>query len=318
MLQTAREHYRNQQQIQARGIAAARRARRRSLIDAAATVAAFQVLAAQEAAQAVELMLEEQQIDAPAVAAVATTALAGTASDGRGLASLLDQAKTDYQFGLMVATQLKDIGRMGAGTAMAARPAVGGYTRMLNPPSCSRCVVLAGRFYRWNIGFERHPGCDCVHVPTSSRGAAESEGLIQSPGDYFDSLPSAEQLARDYPELTVQMRRDLGLYSQEDIFTKAGAQAIRDGADINQVVNARRGMRTAQVYGRQAVITTEGTTRRGVAYRSLTRGRDTDIRVPGERYARARGPRLMPESIYANATSREDAIRLLRAHGYLT
>lgn len=35
-----------------------------------------------------------------------------------------------------------------------------GYVRMLTPPSsCDRCVILAGRWYRWNQGFERHPMC---------------------------------------------------------------------------------------------------------------------------------------------------------------
>src|SRR5690606_23965723 len=33
------------------------------------------------------------------------------------------------------------------------------YVRMLTPPSCSRCTVLAGRWYRKNAGFARHPGC---------------------------------------------------------------------------------------------------------------------------------------------------------------
>jgi hypothetical protein len=82
---------------------------------------------------------------------------------------------------------------------------------------------------------------------------------------------------------------------QDRIFTKVGAQAIRDGADIFQVVNARRtkaGMYTAG----GLKYTTESTTKRG----------------------RKRGPRLMPESIYKIAGSdRAEAIRLLRFHGYL-
>ena len=38
----------------------------------------------------------------------------------------------------------------------------------------------------------------------------------------------------------------LPFYTQEDIFTGAGAKVIRAGADPVQVVNARRGMVTAQ------------------------------------------------------------------------
>lgn len=34
-----------------------------------------------------------------------------------------------------------------------------GYVRVLNPPSCGRCAILAGRFYRWSAGFQRHPMC---------------------------------------------------------------------------------------------------------------------------------------------------------------
>lgn len=80
------------------------------------------------------------------------------------------------------------------------------------------------------------------------------------------------------------------------MFTKDGAKAIRDGADPGQVVNARRGMAVSA--GR--TVTTEGTSRRGFA-RSRLGG----------------AVRLMPEQIYRDASSREEAVRLLRLHGYL-
>ena len=41
---------------------------------------------------------------------------------------------------------------------MGVRP-VGGYVRMVQAGACSRCVVLAGKWYRKNQGFQRHPGC---------------------------------------------------------------------------------------------------------------------------------------------------------------
>lgn len=276
MLTSALEHYRNQQQIQARGIAAARAARRKGLTATTTVVAAFQVLAARDALNGVEFMIEEQGFEAPPVATVGVAALAGTASDGRGLGSLLGQAKTDYQFGLMVATQLKDIGRMAGATSIATRPAITGYTRMLNPPSCSRCAVLAGKFYRWNTGFQRHPGCDCIHVPARNEAWAKSEGYISSPDDYFESLSESEQ---------------------DRIFTKAGAESVRLGADINQVVNARRGMQTAQIGGRNVLLTSEGVTRRGAA--------------------RTNRPRVMPETILSAATDRDDALRLLKLNGFI-
>lgn len=77
------------------------------------------------------------------------------------------------------------------------------------------------------------------------------------------------------------------------VFGPAGADAIAEGADIARVVNARRGMYTAA--GRK--LTREATTARG-----------TGRRV-----------RLMPEQIYAEAGgNRDEAIRLLKLHGFLT
>jgi len=231
---------------------------------------------------------------------VRTTGLVGVAGDGRPVESLLFGAVTRSKervgaglspaqalasgsrwLGTSVGTLLSDTGRQSESLAIGVRP-VGGYVRMLNPPSCSRCVILAGRWYSKSSGFQRHPGCDCRHIPASESVAGE---LTVSPVDYFDSL-SVEQ--------------------QDATFTKAGADAIRNGADMNQVVNARRGMRQAQVGGRQILITTEGTTKRGAAARALR------TETGGRR------PRLMPESIAQIATSRDDYLRLLLANGYLT
>src|SRR5690606_25790677 len=111
----------------------------------------------------------------------------------------------------------------------------------------SRCVILAGRFYRKNTGFQRHPGCDCRHIPASESVAGD---LAVDPRAYFDSLTEAEQ---------------------DKAFTKAGAEAIRAGADIGQVVNARRGMYTAQ----GQLLTREGTTSRGRAFQALRDGGTT-------------------------------------------
>lgn len=309
MLTQALEHYRRQQRISAAGLIEARKARKRGPVEVAKVVTLYQLAAARDAERSVGLMLEEQNIDPRPVGTVAHTALVGVASDGRALDTLFEQADTEWQFGLMVATQLQDVARAAAGLGIAARPQVGGYVRMLNPPSCSRCAVQAGRFFRWNAGFERHPRCDCRHVPTGDARMASELGLIDDPNDYFGTLSKAEQ---------------------DRVFTKAGAEAIRDGADVTQVVNARRGMSVAgtsqtttrvingetfvvntrrrtlipeQVGGRDVFITREGTTKRGMASRQRT-GRNMSAR-------------LMPESIYRVADSREDAIRMLRLHGYI-
>lgn len=171
---------------------------------------------------------------------------------------------------LLAKTAVADSGRAAAGVDIATRPAIG-YVRMLNPPSCSRCSLLAGRFYQWNAGFQRHPGCDCIHVPAKGVEAVRSEGLIHDPYEYFQGLSEAEQ---------------------DRVYTRAGAQAIRDGGDIFQVVNSRRGMKPG------GLVTSEGTTRRG-------------------NYGRGKAPRLTPEGIYAQGKSREETLRLLEKNGYI-
>jgi len=287
--------------------------------------------------------LTAQGIRADPEGQFAPEALAGWASDGRPLESLL-RAPADVALDRLLEgrpaeaalsagedsarriarTQIADAGRVAAGVDIASRPGVG-YTRMLNPPSCSRCVVLAGRFYAWNEGFDRHPQDDCIHVATNA-AAARREGLIDDPKAYFRSL-SAED--------------------QDRIFTKVGAQAIRDGADIGQVVNARRGMSTAsrdefgnrvgrmaptKVFGQDVFTTLEGTTTRGLAGQRLIsegarlsgesaetvrrRSRSGDVERTVTRQ-RVQIPRLMPESIYALAKDRADAIRLLRRNGFI-
>lgn len=307
------EHYRRQQLIVTAAIAAARKMwAAGNVIALTALVTQLQQQAAADASQSVPLMLAEQGAAAASVASVLTSAFSGIASDGRGLASLFEQATTRRTLDLMVATQIQDAARVAAGVAIATRPDVSGYVRMLNPPSCSRCVVLAGKWFRWNTGFERHPKCDCRHVPMLDRGMYRELGLVDSPDEYFRSLSTAEQDAA---------------------FGKAGAQALRDGADFSQVVNARSGMSTASVGGRQVKVTSSGTTKRGYfAYvqRAVDqqRGQGTPYtaRNVGRRGAvanyverRVKRRRLMPEQIYAIAgNDRTEALRLLALNGYIT
>lgn len=202
-----------------------------------------------------------------------------------------------------VQTALSDTGRQGESLAMGVR-SVGGYVRMLNPPSCSRCAILAGAWYRKNEGFKRHPGCDCRHIPVAE---SMSGDMLVSPEAYFNSLPTAAELDERYPDLTVAMRREAGILSQEDIFTRAGAEAIREGAYIDRVVNARRGMNVSQSGRLQAdrfglYTTTEA--RKALGIRGGGRGRP---------YVR-----LMPESISSLAGGNRDRyLDLLRQHGYL-
>ncbi|EOM78059.1 hypothetical protein Rrhod_0600 [Rhodococcus rhodnii LMG 5362] len=271
--------------------------------------------AARAAVDYVPAVLGATNIDAVPEGAVQTSALVGVAGDGRPVDSLLVGARVAAKnavaagqsraqavdaggrwLNTAVSTLLSDTGRAAESVGIAARPGVG-YVRMLNPPSCSRCVVLAGKYYRWNRGFRRHPGCDCRHIPARE---SMSDDLRVEPRRYFESLPQA---------------------AQESTFGVAGSQAIRDGADLGQVVNANRGTQTAQVFGRQLDITLEGVTRRGRAYRAMSEAgyvqRQGELRATGERYRSWRAPRLMPETIYRIADDRADALRMLRLYGYL-
>ena len=235
-------------------------------------------------------------------------AFAGIASDGRPLVSLLEhpvvRTKTAIAFGhaleaavqiggnqlaKIVATQVQDAGRVADGVGVTARKGVG-WIRELRTPSCSRCIVLAGRWYRWSDGFDRHPNCDCTHRPAKSR----SDASPFNEKKYFSSLSAAEQ---------------------DRVFTVNGAQAIRDGADIGQVVNARRGMQTA---GSRVGTTIEGTTKRGLAgRRASVGGAEFSKRfATGSQYQRVR-LRLMPEEIYRIAPTRDQALELLRRHAYI-
>lgn len=243
--------------------------------------ASAQLGAARTGIAYIDRVLTELNVDAPADGAVSAVALAGIASDGRPLDSLLTGAVTTAKsqvgngfpvstalaaggswLDMAVHTQVADADRNGAGVAIAARPAITGYVRMLNPPSCPRCAVLAGKFYRWNTGFQRHPRCDCTHIPASENVA----------GDF-----------RTDPFEAIKAGQVTGL-------SKADTRAILDdGADPSKVINTHRSGMPYSVDG-----------------------------VKFTREAAGRKPRLMPESIYQKATSREDAIRLLRSNGYLT
>lgn len=182
-------------------------------------------------------------------------------------------------------TLVADAGRLAASVDGFVRPSTV-WVRMLNPPSCDRCVILAGRVYRNNEGFLRHPGCDCVHVVTS-RAAAESEGLISDPYQYFHSLSEGEQ---------------------NRIFGKAAAEAVRDGADMFQVVNARRGVTYA---GESRDGTRRGQKRSGTTTAGVGRdGYFRSIREQGQK-------RLTVDEIYHRKLPREQTMLLLRSNGYL-
>lgn len=261
--QATKDHYRSQQRLKVATLAAARRkwremgadfdaSWRRISPDLLLLTAAAQLRSARDSAAYVPRVLAETNQADDAVAQVVPRAFAGVAADGRSLNGLLYGAVTSAKsavgnganatealaqggrwLDMTLGTVVADAGRQAAQVAITATPAVTGYVRMLNPPSCPLCAILAGRFYRYSSGFARHPGCDCVSIPASENIAGD---LRTDP----DALLDAGQVR--------------GL-------TQAETAALADGADFAQVVNARRGALT-DASGRR--VTTESTTRRGV------------------------------------------------------
>ena len=256
---------------------------------------------------------------------VNAAAFAGVASDGRPLDTLLetsltraqaliaagvavDEAMLSGQAALIriVTTQIADAGRVADGVALVAHRGVSGYVRMLNTPSCPRCVVLAGKYFRWNKGFPRHPRCDCLHIPANEDTATD---------------------LRTDPRAAIAAGQVTGLSAAD---TRA---ILEHGADVSQVINAHRGMYEARVFGRDIKGTLDATTVRGRAGKHLIDegarlrgvtaetvnrlGRDGVVRRDVTRQ-RVQIPRLRPESIYELAgDDRDKALRLLRRFGYL-
>lgn len=224
-----------------------------------------------------------------------------------------------------VTTGIGDTSRLAVTSGMAGRRHASGYYRFLRAPSCARCAIMAGRFYKWNRGFKRHPRCDCGHRPV--RNASDTSA--------YDTRKAIER-----GEVT-------GL-------SKANTKAILEyGANPSQVVNAQKGMYDVG----QFTATTTGTTRRGIAgarilerdvaralgedvsqrtFTNLTfdrykaaeyaelfrRGKTFTRTTSGGRsqqyaYRYTQTPRPTPQQIVTSAGSRDEAIRLLTNYGYL-
>jgi hypothetical protein len=203
------------------------------LIELVKTLAALQVVGAREASSYVETVLAEQGMVAPAVATVQPLAFA-RGSSGLPLTDVLATVPAAVKLAVgdgagdealprglrllegITETQVADASRLATQAASVARPAVKTWVRVLNPPSCGRCAVMAGTVYRWNATFQRHPRCDCRTVPSTR---ANPKDLTFDPRAYFDSLSAAEQDRR---------------------FGKSVAEEIRNGKDLVKAVNTPR------------------------------------------------------------------------------
>lgn len=207
-LQSAAENYAVSAALAERAVQQAQQASQRAGNAAVAgTVVAYQAANAQTSQVAVGAMLAEQGIANAPAAALNLLAFTSSVDD---ITAMLEQIEYDWQFAQIVAALVQDAGRVAESVSVAVRPGLG-WVRHLNPPSCSRCVVLAGRVYRYSEGFLRHPGCDCTMTPVGE-------------GD--------ETLAPD----PLKLLRT----GQVTNLSKADQRAIRNGADFGQVVNVRR------------------------------------------------------------------------------
>lgn len=194
----------------------------------------------------------------------------------------------------IVRTAVADTGRAADSAAMTARPSVTGYIRVVEGGACDRCIVLAGNEYQTDRAFLRHPRCNCGMEPITREHRPEAA----SPSELVAGM-SEEQKRKTFGE--------------------AGAKALAEGADLGQLVNARRGMQSASVLGGRPITTTEGTVR-GEFRRREFRRLQAEGAIPRSRSMRGFRPtvaRLMPEEIYRQADNRQHAVALLRQHGYI-
>lgn len=267
------------------------------------------------AAQGAEMFVTSAMLSQGAASSTAgllvPSQLAGMAADGRSLATMLympgittsralalgatpEQASVMglNQLARMVATTITDTARTATSVAMTANTSCVAYVRVVKLPACSRCIILAGRQYTYSEGFKRHPKCDCGMEPMT-HDEWKSRETAQSPEDLFKAMTPEERRKR---------------------FGTAGADALENGADMGQVVNARRGMATTSTGKR---VTTEGTTKRGIGAKALKA--QGFQKSAGSRYERVKEARLMPEQILKQAHGNRDLqLALLRKHGYIT
>jgi hypothetical protein len=244
-------------------------------------------------------------------AVTATKQAIGTGRFGQGGSMMIGQS----YLGAIVKTLIADASR-GADKVSGTGKGYTYYVRVCSGQACSRCAILSG-IRSGPDAFPRHTCCQCTACPVHVDGKGVKDlsslkGIPTTPEEYFNSLSKAEQ---------------------DRIFTQAGAEAIRNGADVTKVVNARRGangigyashggaktgpgprghfVKTTIGYRPNGVpvqvyTTSEGTTRRGDFGKQQIR-MGTTGRV-----------RLMPESILEIAgKDKELAQAFLRDAGYL-
>ncbi|WP_421793143.1 hypothetical protein [Gardnerella sp. KA00127] len=120
-------------------------------------------------------------------------------------------------FSSSVATNLADVIRQAQQADIATRRHMG-FIRCCNADACKWCIVLSGKIYRYNTGFERHMNCHCYHLPVNLDDVGSVMDIAPSPIELFNRMSESEQ---------------------NKTFGIVGARSIRAGADIGQIVNSK-------------------------------------------------------------------------------
>lgn len=178
--------------------------------------------------------------------------------------------------------------RAGAWLDMVVRTVVGDTGRQAD-----QVAMIANRKVIAYVRVVELPACArCIILAGREYGV--SSGFLRHPRCDCTMEPVTRK-HRPMPLDAESLFESMDDAQRRKVFGEAGAKAIADGARISSVVNARKRMDQVEMFGRTVQVTYTGT---------------------GSK-KKKRPPRLMPEEIYRQAESREQAIRLLYKNGYL-
>lgn len=198
---------------------------------------------------------------------------------------LVAHRRIGYYLTSAVASAVQDATR-DATSAVMVTSGYYSYVRVLQTPSCSRCVVMAGREYKTQTVFLRHENCDCQTLP----------------------------LAEKYDDVAIDPLEAIKK-GQVTGLSKADTEAIVEhGADVSQVINAKSGMTKTSLLGQKVQATTVGTSSRGLAGQRLG-----DLKKQsGSRYRTTQNTRLSVGQILTFAEGdKTKAAQMLYRHGYI-
>ena len=183
-------------------------------------------------------------------------------------------------FSSSVATNLADVIRQAQQADIAARKNMG-FIRCCNADACKWCIVLSGKIYRYNTGFERHMNCHCYHLPVNLDDVGSVMDIAPSPIELFNRMSESEQ---------------------NKTFGMTGAKSIRAGADIGQIVNSK--------------LDSTRITKSSRSYFALQL-KDKGFTLPSAK-DKSRKPfrRLTVDECWASG-SRKEAIQRLKNNGYI-